>query len=143
MSCRSSNARLVSSMCQIPIRTRFLTSLSRKDKITQSWRCDGTFFLGSVDKYASHFFATYKIDKMCLGPTRNLKKSVSFSNINVALLPMILGDHPACQDGPPVELSWEETSCHSFSVEDFEQQRTPYRRHGEQLYLSSLDRSIM
>jgi hypothetical protein len=69
------------------------------------------------------------------------EKHVSFSSIDVVMLPMILGDHPACKEGPPVQPCWKESSRHVFSIEDFEKNRLPYRRPSTELYLTSLDRS--
>eukprot|EP00980_Cylindrotheca_fusiformis_P007479 scaffold1549_cov105-Cylindrotheca_fusiformis.AAC.8 len=68
-------------------------------------------------------------------------KRVSFDSIEIIMLPMIMGDHPACTDGPPVQTSWEQSYRHCFSVDEFEKRRSPYRRNSNDLYLSSVDRS--
>ena len=68
------------------------------------------------------------------------KKRVSFSDIEVVELPMILGDHPACRDGLPVCTSWKHSDRYSLSLDLFEQTRSPMRRQGSELYISSFDR---
>ena len=70
-------------------------------------------------------------------------KRVSFSTINIIELPMILGDNPSCGEGPPVQISWYESARYSFSINEFERIRKPSRRPSEDLYLSSMERSLL
>ncbi|CAJ1946601.1 unnamed protein product [Cylindrotheca closterium] len=67
-------------------------------------------------------------------------KRVSWSEIDVVELPMILGDHPACRDGLPVQPGWISSDRYSVSVDSFEETRSPRRRSGSKLYISSFDR---
>jgi hypothetical protein len=69
-------------------------------------------------------------------------KRVSFNSIEIVEFPMILGDHPACRIGPPVQTSWDAQRRTSIDVDEYELTRCP-RRSVEQLHLSSTERSVM
>ena len=71
------------------------------------------------------------------------KRKVSFSTINIIELPMILGDHPACSDNFPVQTSWDVSARYEFMINDYERVRETKRRPSSDLYLSSLERSIL
>lgn len=68
-------------------------------------------------------------------------KSVSFGDCQIRSYPQVLGDHPYCSLGCPVELGWEHTSEEFRSINDFEEQRG-HQRCGsrEQLLLSPEER---
>uniref|UniRef100_A0A7S4RLD2 Uncharacterized protein n=1 Tax=Ditylum brightwellii TaxID=49249 RepID=A0A7S4RLD2_9STRA len=68
-----------------------------------------------------------------------LKKSVSFSHLNVREHSIALGDHPCCSKGPPVSISWEYNEYDSIDIEMFEMHRGQ-RRSREELVLSSRER---
>ena len=81
---------------------------------------------------------------MCRSHNNNTKnKRVSFSTINIIELPMILGDHPACSDNFPVQTSWDVSARYEFSINEYERVRETKRRPSADLYLSSLERSIL
>ena len=63
------------------------------------------------------------------------QKTVSFTCIEVVELPMILGDHPSCRAGPPVQTSWDAQSRESYSLDEYEQSRSP-RRSLQEMHLS-------
>ncbi|CAJ1941047.1 unnamed protein product [Cylindrotheca closterium] len=56
------------------------------------------------------------------------KRHVSFCEIHVVELPVILGDHPCCRDGLPVQPGWEASDRYSVSIDTFEATRLPQRR---------------
>ncbi|CAJ1941127.1 unnamed protein product [Cylindrotheca closterium] len=68
------------------------------------------------------------------------KRRVSFCEIDVVELPMILGDHPACRNGLPVQPDWDASDRYSISVDSFEETRSPHRRSGGPIRISSFDR---
>ena len=70
--------------------------------------------------------------------TRN-KKSVTFDSINIREYDVILGDNPACSDGPPLSLDWTFTESTSSTIDDYEEVRG-YKRHRKFLYLSAITR---
>eukprot|EP00526_Cylindrotheca_closterium_P000945 CAMPEP_0113648874 /NCGR_PEP_ID=MMETSP0017_2-20120614/25951_1 /TAXON_ID=2856 /ORGANISM="Cylindrotheca closterium" /LENGTH=241 /DNA_ID=CAMNT_0000561175 /DNA_START=32 /DNA_END=757 /DNA_ORIENTATION=+ /assembly_acc=CAM_ASM_000147 len=82
-----------------------------------------------------HSFSVHSSDT-----NKEATKRVSFSEIDVVELPMILGDHPACRDGLPVQPAWDASDRYSVTVDSFEEKRSPRRRSGSQLYISSFDR---
>jgi len=68
-------------------------------------------------------------------------KSVRFGDCQIRSYPQVLGDHPYCSMGCPVELGWEHTSEEVRNINDFEEQRGHQRRQSrEQLLLSPEER---
>jgi hypothetical protein len=82
-------------------------------------------------------FHGHKFNKMAIK-----QKRVYFGSIEIVELAMILGDHPACRNGPPVQTSWNAQSRVSVNLDEYELTRTP-RRSIQELRLSSAARSIM
>jgi hypothetical protein len=64
----------------------------------------------------------------------SLKRSVSFSNLEIREYEVALSDHPDCSYGPPIQLDWEYTTQNLISIDDYEQTRSP-RSTGNQLKL--------
>jgi hypothetical protein len=56
------------------------------------------------------------------------KKKISFDQIEIIELPIILGDHPCVQDGPPVSVCWKSQLRVSVCLERFENARKQHRR---------------
>ena len=52
----------------------------------------------------------------------NNKKTVTFSELHIREYAMILGDHPACIQGPPVTVDWEPLQSYTVAVEEYESQ---------------------
>jgi hypothetical protein len=95
-----------------------------------------------LPKFA-HFFYTLHITGHYQTPdnsSRMMKKHVSFSKIDIIVLPMILGDNPSCKNGPPVQPCWNADFRYSVNVDLFEQERSNARRPPHRLYLSSIVR---
>jgi hypothetical protein len=70
------------------------------------------------------------------------QKKVCFGIIQIVELAMILGDHPACSTGSPVQTSWNAQSRVSVNLDEYELTRSP-RRSIQELRLSSAARSVM
>jgi hypothetical protein len=70
------------------------------------------------------------------------QKKVCFGSIEIVELAMILGDHPACSTGPPVQTSWDAQSRFCINLDEYELTRSP-RRSIQELHLSSAARRIM
>jgi hypothetical protein len=64
----------------------------------------------------------------------SLKRSVSFSNLEIREYEVALSDHPDCSYGPPIQLDWEYTTQNLISIDDYEQTRSP-RSTGSELKL--------
>ena len=77
-------------------------------------------------------------DHTSIKKTRN-KKSVTFDSINIREYDVILGDNPACSDGPPLSLDWTFTESTSSTIDDYEEVRG-YKRHRKFLYLLVITR---
>ena len=69
-------------------------------------------------------------------------KKVSFDQVEIVELSMILGDHPGCTSGPPVQVSWDEQSRTTLQIDAYANARGP-RRRIDDLYLSEAARRIM
>jgi hypothetical protein len=72
----------------------------------------------------------------------SLKRSVSFSNLQIREYNVALSDHPSCSFGPPVQLSWDYREKLVVPVESYEEAREP-RRDFQDLVLSYYDRRFM
>jgi hypothetical protein len=72
----------------------------------------------------------------------SLKRSVSFSNLQIREYDVALSDHPSCSFGPPVQLSWDYREKLVVPVESYEEAREP-RRDFQDLVLSYYDRRFM
>uniref|UniRef100_A0A6U9ZA55 Uncharacterized protein n=1 Tax=Pseudo-nitzschia australis TaxID=44445 RepID=A0A6U9ZA55_9STRA len=58
--------------------------------------------------------------------------AVSFGNCEIRTYPQVLGDHPCCSEGCPIQLGWSYTTEATFKVDDYES-LVRYRGHcGEQ-----------
>ena len=60
-------------------------------------------------------------------------KAVSFGNLKIRSHSVILGDHPCCSAGCPLELGWECQSETEVSVDEYETSRAPRRNSREML----------
>jgi hypothetical protein len=61
--------------------------------------------------------------------------SVAFGSIEIREHVLVLGDHPDCSHGPPVQLGWECQQTTFQHVDDYEFTRMP-RRHKRDLGLN-------
>jgi hypothetical protein len=57
-------------------------------------------------------------------PTNNNSKSVRFGDCNVRRYSQVMGEHPCCSVGCPLELGWEYEPVQSLPVDDYEAGRT-------------------
>jgi len=55
-------------------------------------------------------------------------KRVSFSNVQIRKYPMVLGDHPSCQEGAPVSIDWSFFDKDDHSLDEYESGRSANRR---------------
>jgi len=67
-------------------------------------------------------------------------KTVRFGDCHIRSYSQVLGDHPYCSMGCPVELGWEYSKEDLVKVNDFEDQRSHQRRHTADLLLSPEER---
>ena len=54
---------------------------------------------------------------------KHRKKSVSFSTISLQYYPIILGDNPACSQGPPITIDWDHFAKQTFDVDYYESEK--------------------
>jgi len=57
------------------------------------------------------------------------KSAVSFGNCDVRTYPQILGDHPCCSEGCPIQLGWSYVSEESFRIDDYDSKNEQHRNH--------------
>jgi len=88
---------------------------SKRAKIER--RASKSSFNGNTDQEKRNKKA--KLDK-------NIKR-VSFGTVEIRKYPMILGDHPSCERGPPLTIDWDYFAKKRFSLEMVELQRKHYR----------------
>ena len=62
-------------------------------------------------------------------------RKVQFSIVEKREYPIILGDHPDCQCGPPLSISWEYIDATKMNIDDYET-KNPHRRRENDLKLS-------
>ena len=79
-----------------------------------------------------------------LSTKRTKKERVQFGNLQMRFYNRVLGDNPACQTGPPLELDWSYNKNNIFdtSVDDYEIHRLP-RRTRRQLVMTNITRRNM
>mmetsp|Transcript_36636 Transcript_36636/g.88785 ORF Transcript_36636/g.88785 Transcript_36636/m.88785 type:complete len:200 (+) Transcript_36636:237-836(+) len=72
-------------------------------------------------------------------------KSVRFGDCQIRSYPQVLGDHPYCSMGCPIELGWEYNKEEVQPINDFEEQRDHQRRRSKEGLLLSPEerRSIL
>lgn len=59
------------------------------------------------------------------------RKSVSFGDLLIRTHQVVLGEHPFCQSGCPLELGWAHDEGKIVSVDEFELQRGPSKPRSE------------
>lgn len=59
------------------------------------------------------------------------RKTVSFGDLLIRTHQVVLGDHPFCLSGCPMELSWEPEDEMIVSVDEFESLREPRKQSSE------------
>ena len=69
-------------------------------------------------------------------------KTIAFSHIEIVAFPAVIGDHPACAIGPPLQLSRQEQKRTVMDLDSYEVNRPP-RRRTRDLVLSSAARIRM
>lgn len=66
-------------------------------------------------------------------PRVGRSKAVSFGSLKIRSHSVILGDHPCCSAGCPLELGWDYQSETEVSVDEYETSRAPRRNSKEML----------
>lgn len=56
------------------------------------------------------------------------RRKVSFSDVHMRRYPVILGDNPSCELGPPVTVGWDYETMPAMNILDFERLRNHQRR---------------
>ena len=72
-------------------------------------------------------------------PTTTGRKTVKFSSLTIRSHAVVLGDHPCCSSGCPLELSWEHEGETELSIDEYETSR-PQRRSRNQMRTTWLER---
>jgi hypothetical protein len=67
-------------------------------------------------------------DSPTTSSTRKPIRSVEFGSIEIRQHGLVLGDHPDCSYGPPVQLGWDCLERTVQHIEDYEFSRGPRRR---------------
>jgi len=69
-------------------------------------------------------------------PKFKIKKTVSFSTIDIRLYEPAMSFNPSCSSGPALELGWNYTNSHIYLIDDYEAM-TPsgYRRNSKELII--------
>lgn len=58
---------------------------------------------------------------------------LSFHSVHIREFPIVLGCNPATTSGPPVEISWDYLQFNPISIDQYERQRSGYRRGRREL----------
>eukprot|EP00549_Striatella_unipunctata_P012121 CAMPEP_0118675476 /NCGR_PEP_ID=MMETSP0800-20121206/1472_1 /TAXON_ID=210618 ORGANISM="Striatella unipunctata, Strain CCMP2910" /NCGR_SAMPLE_ID=MMETSP0800 /ASSEMBLY_ACC=CAM_ASM_000638 /LENGTH=218 /DNA_ID=CAMNT_0006570801 /DNA_START=12 /DNA_END=665 /DNA_ORIENTATION=- len=101
--------------------------------------CDST---DSDDDSSIAYSVSYEIETD-LFPTQQKKSSkrVSFAQCEIREYSVVVGDHPRCKRGLPIALGWNHSGEDSYTVDDYETIRGPFRRtHLYQLKLTATER---
>jgi hypothetical protein len=75
-------------------------------------------------------------------PKMTRAKTVKFGNLRIREHTVVLGDHPCCSAGCPLELGWEHESETELALDDYETNR-PERRSRKELRKTWLERREM
>ena len=68
-----------------------------------------------------------------------MPKTVKFGSLRIREFAVVLGDHPCCSTGCPLELGWEHESETELAVDDYETSRSE-RRSRKELRTTWLER---
>jgi len=80
-----------------------------------------------------------KDEESTSGPARKPSK-VRWGSVDVRVFPIIPGDHPDCDRGPPLTIAWDHVQEFCVSLDAFEEERKDDRHQGNELVLSWLVR---
>ena len=72
-----------------------------------------------------------------------MKRSVSFSSIEVRGYGIALGDNPSCSYGPAITLNWDYNEETRLSVDDYEELRMITRRTKNEMIMPSIVREAI
>lgn len=70
------------------------------------------------------------------------QRFVAFDGIEIREYEQVVGDNPSCRGGPPISIGWSYTRALYYSLEDYEERRSP-RRSKNQFYLAADRRTHM
>ena len=66
---------------------------------------------------------------------------VTFQHVEIRDYPIILGNNPSTDYGPPIEIDWKYQNVHIHTIDEYELQRQKQRKpKSKQLYLSQVYR---
>jgi len=72
------------------------------------------------------------------------RKTVSFNKfLEIRQHAVTIGDHPSCKDSLPISLDWEHAEPILIDVDGYEAQRNGFRRRGNEMRLSYVERKNM
>jgi hypothetical protein len=86
-----------------------------------------------------------RISSMCsqtnsdTGSSSSLKRTVSFSSLEVREFSIALSDHPSCSYGPPIQLGWDYRQKKAVQVEDYEEAKLQQPRRSRRNMVLSYD----
>jgi hypothetical protein len=78
-----------------------------------------------------HFPRTPMIDAEIIQEPSLLRKSVSFSCLEIREYNVTVGDHPCCTSGFPLTLDWDYAKGSTVSLDEYELSRCPRRSRKE------------
>ena len=64
-------------------------------------------------------------------------KKVAWSQVEIRVFQVILGDSPSVSSGPPIMLGWDVLDTYCLNLETFEKEHAP-RRNSKELTVSAL-----
>ena len=65
------------------------------------------------------------------------RRSVSFGKVEVRVCERVLGDNPACHDGPSLSIGWKYETKQQVELDTWEKKRSKERRSHDKLLLSA------
>jgi hypothetical protein len=71
-----------------------------------------------------------------------MKRNISFSNLEIRVYDVTVGDNPSCSTGVPLSLDWKYQSEEVVALEEYEVNREP-RRNMNQLAMTNLNRFMI
>lgn len=85
-----------------------------------------------LDRSASGISVSTCSTAPSLSSSPGMKRSVSFSRLNVRQYERVLGDNPSCSSGPSVSIGWKYKDDISMDIDTYELRRSQRRLIGNQ-----------
>jgi hypothetical protein len=109
--------------CTTTIIKRDTSSSRHKRTMTSSLQYD--FDALSIYSEESSELDVFGESIRSLTEPKHHRKSVSFGDLNIRTHEVVLGEHPFCRSGCPLELGWTHDEDQTVSVDEFEMRRGP------------------